>query len=72
MATTENGTTYYTSADLTREARATAKGHKCPECQRQLRAYNWELALGKSHSPSLMVHTKCPDHLYYVTLTCAI
>ena len=72
MATTEHGTTYYSSADLTREARATAKGHKCPECQREVRAYNWELALGKSHEPCLIVTTKCRHHDYYLTLGCAI
>ena len=72
MATTEYGTTYYSSADLTHEAKSAAAGHLCPECNRQLRVYKWELAVGGSHGPALMVHTRCPRHDYYSTLGHAI
>lgn len=72
MAKTEYGTTYYSPADLTAEATSTAKGHQCPECQRQVRVSKWELAIGGSHTPALMVHTRCPVHDYYLTLGCAI
>jgi uncharacterized protein with PIN domain len=68
MAVTEYGTTYYSSADLTHEAKSAATGHLCPECNRQLRVSSWELAVGASHTPALMVHTRCPRHDYYLTL----